>query len=266
MNVRLIQPGEKGYDSAGHPHDPTAAKKLGLTFKTFYIGKYSKADSLEQIKAELDVGTALIANFEASGDEWGNGTQAGIDDANKAIAALNELNYPKELDVFFSCDTGAYNDNYPLAFSAAESTMRAAGFKFSYYGGKFTLDKLRAHLINFDAVWNPTRATSWGVDPDADISQFGYITVDGVNCDLDICNKPILGWSKPNPINYGGLVDFIAFNKDNEEAAIVQFGVDMFGGLTHDQAAPLGLPIVELSNAQYTDLAQNHCINQWWKK
>lgn len=193
-----------GIDYAGGRPSGADVAAAGYGFACRYMsdggdelpGKLLLPEEVNDLHAN---GISIVLNWETTGDTARGGFQAGVNDAQGAVATGRAVNSPVGSAVYFSIDWDASPDDQNAIndyFRGINSVIgvAATGVYGSYYVVQRCLD---AGVVSW--AWQ-TQAWSGGLrDPRVNILQnndASYVYVGDVECDLDIALTPNFGqWS-----------------------------------------------------------------------
>jgi hypothetical protein len=188
-----------GLDFAGGRPGGAAIARAGYGFCVRYLsdggsrlpGKLLTASEYADLQAH-DV--AVVVNWETTSDRMKDGYTAGVTDAHRAVAQIDNIGHPGDRPIYFSADW----DATPADQSQIDDYLRGAtsvigidrvGVYGSYYVCKRCLD-------NRTATWT-WQAAAWSGglrEPRAHLYQrIGAVTVNGVDCDVNEALRPDYG-------------------------------------------------------------------------
>ncbi|QIS06749.1 peptidoglycan DD-metalloendopeptidase family protein [Nocardia brasiliensis] len=193
-----------GLDFAGGRPGAAAIRDAGFSFVVRYLSDGGRSLPGKQLLPwEADdyraCGIEIVSNWETWADRMRDGWQAGVDDANAALAHVLRCGGRSDRPIYFSADWDAAEweqdaiDDY---LRGAASVVGAENV--GVYGGYWVV---RRCLDNGTAAW-AWQCEAWSggnVDPRAQLRQLnnaGYAYVGGVQCDQNIALTTDYGqWS-----------------------------------------------------------------------
>jgi hypothetical protein len=193
-----------GLDYAGGRPDPAAIRAAGYEFVVRYLsdggpnlpGKLLTPDEADRLRA---AGVEIVSNWETYADRMLEGWQAGVDDANAALAQVLRCGGQRDRPIYFSADWDAFESQQ----RAIDDYLRGAATvigedNVGVYGGYWVVKRC---LDNGTARWG-WQAEAWSggnVDSRAQLLQLnntGYAWVGGVQCDINKATTADYGqWS-----------------------------------------------------------------------
>lgn len=184
-----------GVDYAWSHPGGAALAAAGKAFAARYL---SNDASKNLTRAEADDlaahGVWSVVVWESTSNRAGAGRAAGIADAQAATQQAATAGMPSTRPIYFAVDYDATPATVDAYFQGAASVLGAA--RVGVYGGyrvvKHLLDTGLAHWVWQTAAWS---GGQW--DNRAHIKQGAYVTINGVQCDLDTASTTDYGQWMP---------------------------------------------------------------------
>ncbi|MDY0113713.1 MAG: DUF1906 domain-containing protein [Corynebacterium sp.] len=202
----------RGLDYAAGRPSGASIRAAGYTFVCRYLSDGGPDLPGKQLlpseRADLHAnGVDIVLNWETTGTTARGGYSAGVADANAAVAQGVILGSPVGTVVYFSCDwqvRGAQTDAVVDYFRGVNSVIGVDAT--GAYGDADILRHLRdAGVISWR--WQTQAWSAGAQDPGINILQdnnAGYVTVGGIQCDLDLALTDNFGqWAAPKGTNVG---------------------------------------------------------------
>ena len=219
-NTPVIPVVPLGLDYAGGRPGGTAIKAAGYSFVVRYLsdggpglpGKLLTPDEANDLRAN---GIEIVSNWETTADRALAGFDAGVADAQAALAQVLACGGRRDRPIYFSVDFDATPDQQGVI----DAYMHGAGSVIpgyvGVYGGYWVVNRC---LNSGSATWG-WQTVAWSgsnVDPRINLYQrFGAVNVGGVECDVNEAHTTDYGqWDYQS----GGL--FMSLSPQDEQRVL----------------------------------------------
>lgn len=180
-----------GLDYAGGRPSPQAIKTAGYDFVVRYLsdggpGLPGKLLTPDEAAGLLAAGVNIVSNWETTADRMLGGYNAGVDDANAALAQVLACGGSKDRPIYFSCDFDEAQSQQPAINAYLQGAGSVLGTQnVGIYGGYWPVSRaLDAGVAR--RAWQTDAWSGSNVETRAQIHQRAQqVWVDGVSCDLN---------------------------------------------------------------------------------
>jgi len=168
--------------SAGRPRGK-AVKDAGYDFVIRYCGRpgTAKNATTAEVADMIANGVAVALVFETTAARAGEGFNAGVADAQAAVAHQAALGIPASRPIYYAVDY----DADPTAVEPYFRGLNSVAGPDSAYGSFRVVQRLRADGLTVDS-WQTVAWSHGQADSGRDVFQrIGTVTVDGIACDVN---------------------------------------------------------------------------------